>query len=111
MAVRGHVAHLEIVGIGAVGASVSGLDFQRARHSVSANNVANIATEDFQPTQAIAVAKPDGGVGTQIIELDGPPTVMHEVVSQKAAVAAYRANAAVLKTSDEMTQSMLDALR
>ena len=110
VAVRRRGAQLEIVGVGAVGASMSGLDFQRARQSVSANNLANIATEDFKPTQAIAVAKPDGGVGTQIIELQGPPTVAHEVLSQKAAIAAYRANVAVLKTSDEITQSMLDAL-
>lgn len=101
---------MAIGGIGAVGASLSGLDFQRARLSASSHNVANVVTEDFQPIRAVASAGPDGGVRTQIVELPGPPTVMHELVDQKAAVAAYQANVSVLKTADEMTQSLLDAV-
>lgn len=92
-----------------MGPSVTGLSVQAARLAESAHEIARVPTPDTSPS--IASATPDARPSAPALEIAGPPLVMHELVDQRAAVAAYRANVSVLRTSDEVTQSLLDALR
>ena len=93
-------------GIGGIAAS--GLAFQRTRLDASASNIAGALAEDHVPIEVRAQTLPSGGVESELVELEGPPSPIREFVNLRSAVAAYRANLAVFATADEMAGSLLD---
>jgi len=118
--------------------ALSGLQAATNRLSVSANNVANALTSRpvaragetpdgvFAAQQVVARSAGGGGVATSVQDKDpatvtGPdpaspsglsafPNVdlVSEAVDQKLAVASYRANAAVIRTRQELDDALLD---
>ena len=114
--------------------ALSGLQAATKRVSVSANNVANALTSRlesspegaFRAQRVVATAVPGGGVSTRVADkspatVTGPdlsvpggvsvfPNVdfVEEAVEQTLAVASYRANAAVIRTQQELDESLLD---
>lgn len=114
--------------------ALSGLQAATKRVSVSANNVANAQTSRpasspdgaFRAQRVVSRAVPGGGVATEVQE-KSPATVtvpdpsvpggvsvfpnvnfVEEAVEQKLAVASYRANAAVIRTQQEIDDALLD---
>ena len=107
---------------------LSGLQLQSLRMDVSANNVANVVTQGFQASQVVAHESPGGGVrGTVVSGSKGSPKkvsedpadyvgssaflesdtdLVRETVTQVSAMAAYRANAQVLRTRDQMLNDL-----
>ena len=91
-----------------MGIAVSGLQVESARLSVSAHNTANLNTPGFKADQVYPVALADGGVRVDVSSTGAPTDLVAEVVQQITALVGYRANAAVLRTADEMLGTLLD---
>lgn len=89
----------------------SGMQAAQARLNASASNVANMSTPGYQPVEAQSQANPaSGGVvvnfsraATEGVSLE------KEAVQQIEAKSTYTANLQVLKTSDQMMGSLLNA--
>ena len=114
--------------------ALSGLQAATRRVGVSANNIANALTSRpasspegaFRAQRVVASAVPGGGVKTTVTDKDpatlrGPdPSVpggvsvfpnvdfAEEAVNQIVAVASYKANAAVIRTQQEIDDALLD---
>lgn len=105
-------------------AALSGLDLQTRRMDVSASNVANLSTDEYQAARVEPVTQEQSGVDSRIA-LTGEPNpvtvdtegqlrtlsntnLAQERVSQIQASNAFSANLEVLKTTDEMERSLLD---
>lgn len=107
------------------GTITSGLAFESQRIAVSANNVANVLTNGFQPSEVVGQATPGGGV-QGVVErapmtpmpsfpsvdgslLPGSGTdLIKESVTQITAQAAYKAQIAMFKVADENVQTVLN---
>lgn len=107
------------------GVALSGLNAASARIGVSANNVANSTTEDFQAKQATARPLDGGGVVVDVKTknpatvpapaLGGEGTVQlpnvsleQEVVNQVSASYDFKANLKVLEVQKELDKALLD---
>jgi len=106
--------------IGAMNVSLSGMQVETRRMSVIANNVANMNTEGFRASRVVSSEVSTGGVSASVQDSGAPnPQMLRpgtsreivelsntdlatEVVNQRLALAAFQANAAVIKTADEM---------
>lgn len=110
--------------------ALSGLNAYATRLSVSANNVANAATPNYQKQEVVQSAEAGGGVAVAVQNsADGSQPVYspdsadansqglvnlpnvdfaQEAVEQRMAVAGYAANAAVIKTLAAMDKDLLD---
>ena len=101
--------------------ALSGLSAQSLRLTVSANNVANLATNGFQPSRVDATADASGGVATTVQQLSNPAVESQlngtlvalsgtdqvaEVATQILAVAAFRANLKVLEAAQAMDRAV-----
>jgi len=97
--------------------AVSGLQANATRASVSANNIANQNTRDFTASKVnsntiISNSSPAGGSGVQaqVIATNEPVNLVHEVTQLIEAEVAYRANAEVIRTAEELTEETLDII-
>jgi flagellar basal-body rod protein FlgC len=102
----------------------SGLQLAAQRLAVSANNVANALTDGFVPSQVVAEEVAGGGVRGRVVTPNDPGVegridgaivglssradLAEETVSQMQSAAAFRANLASLRTSDDLLQAVLD---
>ncbi len=109
--------------LGAMGISHSALRVETQRVATTANNIANMNTHGFRAGRVVSVEQPTGGVSA-MVEDSGAPTpigfqggeivelsntdLATEVVTQKMAVASYKANLAVIRTADQMLEAALD---
>jgi flagellar hook protein FlgE len=96
--------------------AISGLRAETARLATSAQNVANINTDGYQPERVVSHERAGGGVSTQVVPTydasgrasalaePGPSQtdLAEERVAQLNSVHAYQAQLAVLRTADEM---------
>ncbi len=115
---------------------LSGLKLQSLRVSVSANNIVNAGSVDsgklpervpFTPSRVNAVSSDPGVRGTVSQLSSGVPlsqtgqassfaeifsatgvNIEQELVNQKLAVTAYKANATVVRTFSELEETLLD---
>ena len=116
--------------ISAYNIALSGLNANATRVAVSANNVANAQTPDYQPEEVAQSSVAGGGVSVEVQESDAGtyqsyqpdsagandegfvsmPNVDYaaEAVDQRMAVAGYKANAAVIRTLSAMDRDLLD---
>lgn len=98
--------------------ALSGLQAASARVSYRAGDIANMATPGYQQTEISQVATPAGPKVTGarppgpaapqglFAQVDLPAAI----VDMQSAQRAFEASAAVFKTTDEMTDTLLDAL-
>ncbi len=114
------------------GATLSSLFAQARSLAVSAANVANLRSVDYQPQRVVQTSGPEGGVRAVTVPIT-PPSVQvydpnnpaadqdglvalpnvsleEEFVVQMQAKAAYKANLAVLETQDEVLGELLDVV-
>ena len=106
--------------------AISGMQAAYTKINASAHNTANISTDGFKKQRVLLSEARNGGVTTSIETVDDPgPSylsqsgavveasnvdLLEEVVDQITAKHAFKANAAVYKTSYEMQDSILDIL-
>lgn len=104
--------------------ALSGLLVQERRLAASANNVANVNTDEYEAQRVETETARGGGVTSRlaptgdpapiIVDETGEPRTMsntnliQEQVNQMQARTAFSANLAVLRTADEMEESLLD---
>jgi len=110
--------------------ALSGMNAYATRMGVSANNVANAQTPDYQKQEAVQSAVAGGGVSVEVQDIkadsyeayqpDSPaanqqgyvtmPNVDYatEAVEQRMDVAGYTANAAVIRTLSSMDRDLLN---
>ena len=112
-----------------VGNTISSLNAHATKLAVSANNVANVATEGFKKSRAVLQEGPGGAVQVQIDRVNTPgPLIQDDGEDQYTALEmsnvdlgeeipqtmlttrGYEANLTVVKTADELLGSILDIL-
>ncbi|MEJ0009267.1 MAG: flagellar basal body protein [Alphaproteobacteria bacterium] len=92
-----------------ISSAVSGLNAAAVRLNVAANNIANANTPDYKPQQAVQTAT-DDGVSVQVSTKDDSSgtSTDDQLVDAKIASYDYQANLRVIKTENDLQQSLLD---
>lgn len=115
----------------AISIALSGLRGQSTKTAVSAENIANTSTHDYVPKDAV-LSSSGSGVEVSIRERDdasfktySPDSTLaddqgfvsipnisleEEITNLMTAEIAYKANIGVMKTADDMQDSLLDVL-
>jgi flagellar basal-body rod protein FlgC len=115
--------------IGALDASISGVNAFQKKLDVNANNIANLNTDGFKRSRALLSEGDNGGVKVTIDQVDQPgypkETVIDgEVVETESSnvdladeltemiptQVGYNANLKTIQTEDEMLGNLLDIL-
>jgi flagellar hook protein FlgE len=99
-------------------AALSGLMATNTKHNVTAHNVANINTDEFQAQRANQVENsPTQGTSISDIQriepknLNGSNTdLAKESVNQLENISTYKANVTTIKTQDGMDREVIDLL-
>ena len=94
--------------IGAFGSAVSGLHAQVRRFHVAANNIVNANSDGYSARRADFVSVQPRGVETEISRTDRPVDVAREFVNLIEAELGYRANAEVVRTTEQLQGALLD---
>ena len=97
---------------------MSGLQANATRAQAAANNVVNANTPDYRPTRVettslVADRGIDGGAGVQV-QLraeEGDVNLVREFTNLVNAEAAYKASASLVRTAEETSDALLDAIR
>ncbi len=89
--------------------SLSGMAAAQARLGTSAHNIANAMTTDFHRQTVTASEQADGGVSTTLGRAAGPgENLATDLVTQREALYAFKANLRVVQTADAMLGALLD---
>ncbi|MBT6087882.1 MAG: hypothetical protein HOH22_19365 [Rhodospirillaceae bacterium] len=105
------------VAIGSIlSTAVSGLRNSAERATVIAHNVVNVNTPGFKASEARSVSldvgrgNTGGGVQTQIFVGEGGTNLVSEFARLISAEAAYKANAEVIRRTEEQERNLLDVI-
>lgn len=91
------------------GISVSALSAYTTRLNVTANNVANMNTEGFRPSEATTSESANGGVSATIRHLEIPEVdITKEMVDLIITEIGFKANLKAIRTEDDLAGSILD---
>ena len=97
--------------------SLSGMQAAQTQLDVSAGNIANAQTENYQRRDVVQSSSPDGGVTTTIATAGAPnggtkssvdASLTTDIVTELQSKNAFLANLAVFKTADKMAGTLLD---
>jgi len=88
--------------------SNSALSAYAIRQAVTANNVANVQTEDFKASRAINSEKPNGGVSVRVEKTEDRVDISREAVNMMSNSSSFKANTKAIKANDEMTRELLN---
>lgn len=87
----------------------SGMQAAQVRLNAAANNVANAQTPDFRRDQVQQEAQSGGGVTARVEKVPQPGAELtRDLVEQKSATYAFKANLQVLKAADDTLGRLLD---
>ncbi len=94
-----------------IGISLSGMQASMARRNASASNVANVASQDYQPVRAVQSETAGDGASARI-EASGAPQVdlTDQMVEMLVAKIAFQANARALETAHNLERGIFDRL-
>ncbi len=91
--------------------ALSALSAYEKKLGVTANNIANLNTEKFRPSEANIHDNAGQGVYVTISQTDTPEVdLAREMVSLMTAKQGIEANLKTLKTADEINRSILDII-
>jgi flagellar hook-associated protein FlgK len=95
--------------------AVSGLNAAAKKVQAAASNIAGASVPGYVPVESNNTSQVAGNDGAGVLasfSLTGlpPVNVDAEVVNLLTASAAYKANAAVIRTEDQLTDALLSAL-
>lgn len=112
-----------------IGPNVSALQAFSKKIAVSANNVANVYSDNFKKSRALNTEGEHGGVQTTITKIDTPgplvddplkgeghlkelsnTDIAEELVNQIAAEHGFNANAKMIKSYEETVGSLIDLI-
>lgn len=103
----------------AMSIAASGMVAATARLNAGAHNIANLGADDHVPVEAVQTSLATGGVSVDIhrpAALFAAPAGMSldtnlagQLADQMQALAAFKANLAVIQSAEEMMVSVLDA--
>jgi len=108
--------------LSALGIAASGMRDAMVRVDVAANNIANVSTGGFVPSQVLSTEVPEGGVASVVtagapgaaVLVDVPFASGTDLATEMAnliiAKAAFSANASAFRTAAEMHNTLLDLL-
>lgn len=89
--------------------ALSGMQAAKVQLDVAAHNIANAQTPGFRRQVATQQAQPEGGVKTEVSQINTPgPDFAGDVVNQLSAGYAFVANLKTIETEQQMTGSLLD---
>jgi flagellar hook protein FlgE len=89
--------------------ATSGMRAAQQGIQVAAHNVANLATPDAQRLQLQRSTAADGGVATQSAVAEADPSApLADLMAARSEVLAFKANAALVRRSDQMLGALLD---
>ncbi len=89
--------------------ALSGLQTAQMRLNAAANNIANAQTEGFRRDVVRAQPQAQGGVQGRIEKMpESGSDLAADMVAQKSATYAFKANVQMLKTADETLGRLLD---
>ena len=89
--------------------ALSGMQAAQAQLDVSANNIANMATEGYHREQLVQTEQAQGGVSTSVQRAaEAGPDLVTDVVAQLQSKNAFLANLAVFKTNSKLKGTLLD---
>ena len=90
--------------------SIAGMGMEAAARKVevSANNVANAATEGYEAKRFETEAAPDGGVTGKVVPTGEGTDIAKEFIEQIVASTTYKANAQVVRTAEDITGALLN---
>lgn len=78
--------------------------------AVRANNIVNVKTEGFRPSEPLTGSLPNGGgvaVFTQTTHQ--PVSLVREIIGLRTALHQYQAAAALVETGAELNKTLIDA--
>ena len=99
--------------INTINIALSGLYANSKRIEASASNIANASTKDYTPVDAKQTPVENGGVKADIVPRSAPfdnVDFAEEAVNIKVASNLYKANIAVIKTTDALYDDLIDTL-
>ena len=105
-----------MVSVGPLHTALSGLQANRKALAATANNVANVNTEDYAPIETEFRAEPGGGVTAHYERGETPPPGQSGVDLNQEAVnaliyrAGFNSNVKLLQRYDEMVGTLLDTV-
>lgn len=76
------------------------------QQDVTANNVANVTTDDFKTSSARFSDHKNGGVSASVLQGNDRVEISQEAVNMIAKSNAYTANLKSVQTDDEMQQTL-----
>ena len=89
--------------------SLSALNAYEKKLNVSANNVANVNTEKFKPSEGIMNDNSDSGVYVTVGQSASPGVdLAKEMADVMITQNGFKANLKTLQTSEELTKSVID---
>jgi flagellar basal body rod protein FlgC len=89
--------------------ALSGIAAAGLRLDSAAHNVANTLTPRFMRQQVVLQAQPDGGVAASTARAHTPGTdLATDLVDQRLALVAFKANLHAIKVQDAIVGSLLD---
>ncbi|MFQ5829845.1 MAG: flagellar basal body rod C-terminal domain-containing protein [Candidatus Methylomirabilia bacterium] len=115
--------------ISAIFSAVSGLVAQRMRLDVSANNVANLNTNNFKKSRVVLESTQPAGVRASVQQVNTPGVpipdgfavrpgdetsnvdLVEETVTQIGALQGFRANLNIVRAADQMLKHLIDTFR
>ncbi|MFC1825110.1 flagellar basal body rod C-terminal domain-containing protein [Thermodesulfobacteriota bacterium] len=113
--------------VASIGSTLSALNAFGTQMAVTANNIANVETEEFKKSRAVLEEGPNSEVQVEIEKIDTPGPIVTEVRDGEmiekemsnvdlaeeiprtiTAQRGYEANLTVIKTRDEMLGTLVD---
>jgi flagellar basal-body rod protein FlgC len=86
--------------------SGSALEAYGIRQAVTANNLANVSTDDFKASRTVLQEQKSGGVSATVVKGTDTVDISKEAVDMMGTLSAFKANLATLRTKDEMTKEL-----
>lgn len=94
-----------------VSSTVSALQANSIEFAVSAHNVANVATPEFQPQTVDRSTSPSGGVEVTVRrDEEGSVEIVDEMIRQKRLQFSNKAQLKTFVARDEMVGTLLDII-
>lgn len=88
----------------------SGMDAFTTKLEVTANNVANVNSDNFTASRVTMQERGNGGVDTTIAKTGDKVDISREAVEMLSTVSGFKANLQMAKVEKEMSKSMLDII-
>lgn len=88
----------------------SGMQAVTTKLDVTANNVANVTSENFTASRVTMQERANGGVDATVAKTADTVDISREAVELLSTVSGFKANLQVAKAEKEMSKSMLDII-